>query len=171
MWRRLLPVHALVAGCALLMGAASDARSEEEPEVIQEGSQVSIEYTLSLEDGTRADSNVGDEPLVYEQGAQQILPALEQALEGKEAGETLELTLPPEKGYGVRDPEAVQEIAASDLPEGADQVGMRLVSEDAEGNRRIVKVREVKEDRVVLDLNHPLAGETLHFDVKVVDID
>lgn len=152
-------------------GDAVSARPEEEATMVQEGSQVAIEYTLTLEDGTRADSNVGEEPLVYQQGAQQILPALEEALAGMEIGESREVTLPPEKGYGERDPQATQEVESSALPEGAAKVGTRLVSQDTEGNRRLVKVQEVKDATVVLDLNHPLAGETLHFDVKVVGIE
>lgn len=169
--RSLASACLLAAACSLIVGVGVPARSEEEAKVVQEGSQVAIEYTLTLEDGTTADSNVGEEPLVYQQGAEQILPALEEALEGMEVGEAREVTLPPEKGYGERDPEATQEVEASVLPEGAAKVGTRLVSQDTEGNRRLVKVQEVKEGSVVLDLNHPLAGETLHFDVKVVGIE
>lgn len=163
----------LAAASALIVGAAVHAQTEDEKEknVIQEGSQVAIEYTLTLEDGTKADSNVGEDPLVYQQGAQQILPALEEALEGMSVGEVRQVTLPPEKGYGTRDPELLQEVEASALPEGAAEEGTRLVSQDTEGNRRLVKVHEVKGEKVVLDLNHPLAGETLHFDVKVVGIE
>lgn len=167
------PVRACLraALCLLVAGAATSARAEEEAKVVQEGSQVAIEYTLKLEDGSTADTNVGEDPLVYQQGESQILPALEEALEGMEPGEQRQVTLPPEKGYGERNPDAFQEVEASALPEGAAEVGTRLVSEDTEGNRRLVKVHEVKDGSVVLDLNHPLAGETLHFDVKVVNVD
>lgn len=138
--------------------------------MIEEGNQVSIEYTLTLDDGSTADTNVGEEPLTYRQGAQEILPALEEAMAGAAVGESRQVTLPPERGYGVRSPELLQEVETSLLPEGTAKEGTRLVSQDPEGNRRIVEVHEVKGETTVLDLNHPLAGETLHFDVKVVNI-
>jgi FKBP-type peptidyl-prolyl cis-trans isomerase 2 len=169
--RSLVSACLLAAAVPVFAAVAASVHAEEEPKVIQEGSQVAIEYTLKLDDGSTADTNVGEDPLVYQQGSEQILPALEEALEGMAVGETREVTLPPEKGYGVRSPDAYQEVEASVLPEGAAEVGTRLVSQDTEGNRRLVKVHEVKEDKVVLDLNHPLAGETLHFDVKVVGIE
>lgn len=160
---------------ALLLGGhcfPASARAEgEEKLVVQDGKQVSIEYTLTLDDGTKADSNVGGEPLVYTHGGSQILGALESALGGLSVGDTKELSLPPEQGYGTRDPALLQEVDKSMIPADAQVVGMQLVSESPEGQRRLVLVHEVREDKIVLDLNHPLAGQTLHFEVKVLDIE
>ena len=139
--------------------------------VVEEGRTVSIEYTLVLEDGTTADSNVGKDPLVYRQGGSQILPALEQALLGLEVDDTKEVTLPPEKSYGVVDPDAFQKVEATAIPEDGRRVGAQLVSEDEAGNRRLVKVHEIHDDWIVLDLNHPLAGRTLRFDLKILAIE
>jgi FKBP-type peptidyl-prolyl cis-trans isomerase SlyD len=156
---------------ALLLRVSPTLAEEEKTPVIEEGSRVSIEYTLKLDDGSTADTNVGEEPLVYEQGSHQILPALERELAGMKVEEEREVTLTPEDGYGSVQPELYQEVEAEVIPEDAREKGARLVSEDPNGNRRIVRVHEVKGDRVVLDLNHPLAGQTLHFDVKVLGIE
>ena len=155
---------------ASLSGSAVRAE-QAEAIVVEEGRTVSIEYTLALEDGTTAESNVGKDPLVYRQGGSQILPALEQALLGLEVDDTKEVTLPPEKGYGVVDPDAFQKVEATAIPEDGRRVGAQLVSEDEAGNRRLVKVHEIHDDWIVLDLNHPLAGRTLRFDLKILAIE
>jgi len=139
--------------------------------VIENGRTVSIEYTLSLADGTTADTNVGDEPLVYEHGAGQILPGFEREVAGMEPNQTREFVLSPEEAYGPVNPELRQEVQAEAVPEQARQPGTPLATEDPSGNRRIVRVHEVRDDTVVLDLNHPLAGEQLHFEVKVLGIE
>jgi len=139
--------------------------------VIEDGRTVSVEYTLKLDNGATAESNVGQEPLVYEHGAQQILPAFEREVAGMEVDETREFVLPPEQGYGPVNPELRQEVEATLVPEEARREGAQLVSEDPSGNRHRVRVHEVRDDTVVLDLNHPLAGQSLHFQVKVVGIE
>lgn len=139
--------------------------------MIENGKTVSLEYTLTLEDGSVADSNVGNEPLRYEHGKGQILPALEAELAGLDVNDTKQVTLPPEKGYGLHDPEAMQTVKQEQIPEDARKVGSLLVARDNHGNELQVKVKEVGDEDIVLDLNHPLAGETLKFDVKVVGID
>lgn len=144
---------------------------EKESLVVEDGRTVAIEYTLKLDDGTTADTNVDNEPLVYEQGQRQILPALEQALSGMEVEESRELTIPAEKAYGEVDPDLFQEVDAEVVPEQARSAGTQLISEDGSGNRRIVRVHEVSDEKITLDLNHPLAGETLHFEVKVLSIE
>jgi FKBP-type peptidyl-prolyl cis-trans isomerase SlyD len=164
----------LSSALALTMLAASSPRAEEEQaksKVVAAGSQVSIEYTLKLDDGTTADSNVGGEPLVYTQGEQSILPALEAALAGLGAGDTKQVTLSAEEGYGVVDPGLYKEVEATLIPEDGRHVGAQLMSRGPDGQPFLVRVRELKGEKIVLDLNHPLAGETLHFDVKVVAVD
>ena len=116
-----------------------------------------------------ADTSEGKDPLKYQHGAGQILPALEQALAGMEVGQSRSVTLSPEKGYGMLNPSLVQEVSLDALLEEARKVGVTLVSEDPEGNRRLVRVQEVGEGKAVVNLNHPLAGQTLNFDVKIVE--
>jgi FKBP-type peptidyl-prolyl cis-trans isomerase SlyD len=118
-----------------------------------------------------ADTNVGEEALIYEQGRSQILPALEIALLGLSAGDAKQVTLPPEQGYGAVDSELFQTIPASAVPEEARQVGVQLMAQSQAGQSRPVRVHEIKGEEIVIDFNHPLAGETLHFDVKVVAIE
>lgn len=139
--------------------------------VIQEGSNVSIEYTLKLDDGTVVDTNVGEAPLVYQQGKGQILPAIEDALTGLKAQDEKAIDLQPTQAYGERDPEAVRSVPLDAIPEEARHSGARLASSDPAGNRVLLTVKEVGDEEVVLDLNHPLAGEALHFEVKVVAVE
>jgi FKBP-type peptidyl-prolyl cis-trans isomerase 2 len=156
----------------LLAGTAACTRVQEEvvvseiqkesEKVITNGSKVSIEYTLYLEDGTTADTNVGKDPLVYEQGASMIISGLELRLEGLKVGDTKKVEIPPEEAYGVVDPEAFKEVPKD--------TGTMLQTRTQDGRVVPLKVHEVKEDTVVLDYNHPLAGERLTFDVKILDI-
>jgi FKBP-type peptidyl-prolyl cis-trans isomerase 2 len=150
--------------------ADEPASAEGDEAVIAEGREVAIEYKLTLEDGSVADSNVGRDPLVYQQGAGQILPALERALVGLRVNQTRQVTLPPEEAYGAVDPEAFREVSAEMIPESARREGAMLLAESATGEKRPVRVHEVKQETVVLDLNHPLAGRTLVFDVRVLRI-
>lgn len=152
----LAPVQAEEAGNAL---------------TISKGKLVALEYTLKLDkDKTVLESNVGGKPLVYTHGTQQIIPGLEKALAGLKVGDTKEVVVPPAEGYGDPDPQAMQEIAKDQVPSEAQKVGTRLQGTLPDGQPVFPLVAEVKDSTIVLDFNHPLAGETLHFDVKVVDI-
>lgn len=137
---------------------------------VDNGKRVSIEYTLTLEDDTKVDSNVGREPLSFVHGEQQILPALEEALTGMEAGDSRKVVLPPEQGYGPEDPNLYQEVERERVPQEAQREGTALTARDSTGQTHQLRVHEVKEKTIVLDLNHPLAGKTLIFDVKVVEV-
>jgi FKBP-type peptidyl-prolyl cis-trans isomerase SlyD len=162
----------LVAPAALILALfGAPLQAQEDVPVVQDGSTVSIEYTLKLEDGTTADSNVGGEPLVYVQGEQQILPALEARLLGMKAEESREITLSPEEAYGPVQPEGFQTVPLEIIPDDARHEGARLVGQGPHGEPIHAKVTEIKEDEAVVDLNHPLAGETLHFDIKIVSIE
>lgn len=159
----------LLPMCTLLGASSAWAAEEESVKVIQSGSQVSIEYTLKLDDGDVVDTNVGGEPLVYEQDRGQMLPALEQELSGMTAGDSKQVTLSAEQGYGAVNPEAYQEVPLEDIPEDAREAGARLVVQGPSG-QHFAQVKEVHDESAVLDFNHPLAGQTLHFDIKVVDV-
>ena len=139
--------------------------------MIVHGSTVSIEYTLRLIDGRTVDSNVGGKPLTYTQGAHEILPALEEALLGHEAGDTAEVELTAEQAHGPINPAAFKVVPLDELPEGLRAVGATLVAIDPDGGRQPIRVHEVREQSAVLDFNHPLAGHALTFGVKVLAVE
>ena len=139
--------------------------------VIENGRSVSIEYTLKLDDGTTVDTNVGDDPLTYTQGKSEILPALEEALLGHGVGDTKEVNLTAEQGYGPVNPEALQEVELDMVPEDSRTVGTTLVATAPDGQQQPIRVHEVREETIILDFNHPLAGQALNFDVKVLAIE
>jgi FKBP-type peptidyl-prolyl cis-trans isomerase 2 len=167
-------VTALAAAAALVVLPCLGAAAEEETGgavKVASGKKISIEYTLKLDDGTEADSNVGGQPLVYQQGANQILPALEQALAGLAVNDTKHVTISAKDGYGDIDPNNVKQVALEEIPEAARKVDAVLIGVDADGNQVPVRVQKVEAEKVTLDLNHPLAGHTLNFDVKILKIE
>ena len=138
--------------------------------MIEAGSTVGIEYTLTLEDGTKVDSNVGGEALSFEQGSGQIIPGLDKELIGMRVGEAKNVTVSPDEGYGQVDPAAFTEVPLSELPEEAREPGTALMARDDEGRVQRLRVDRIEGDTATLDFNHPLAGKTLIFDVKVLEI-
>lgn len=139
--------------------------------MIEKGKQVSIEYSVFLKDGTQVDTNVGQEPLTYKHGAQQLLPALEDALMGLKSGDSKEVTLPPELAYGPVIQEAFKEVDSSSIPENLRFEGAILGVQDETGQEYRIRIHELKDDKVVIDFNHPLAGQTLKFQIKVINIE
>jgi FKBP-type peptidyl-prolyl cis-trans isomerase SlyD len=137
---------------------------------ISAGKEVSIEYTLKLDDDSLVASNVGRDPLVYVHGSNQIISGLENALAGMEIGETKKITLPPDESYGLVDMEAFREVEKRQIPAEALQVGVQLQGREGDGEVVHARIAEIKENSVVLDFNHPLAGKTLCFEVKVLNI-
>jgi len=138
---------------------------------IADGKQVSLEYTLTLEDKSKVDSNVGKEPLVFTQGAHEIIPGLEKKLSGLKVGESKQIEVSPEEGYGPVDPERKQEVEVEKIPEDARKVGARLTGRGPDGRMVFAQVKEINGNTAVLDLNHPLAGKKLFFDVKVLKVE
>ncbi|MBR9827330.1 MAG: peptidylprolyl isomerase [Oceanospirillales bacterium] len=137
---------------------------------IAEKSVVSIHYTLTNAEGTVLDSSNGQEPLAYLHGASNIIPGLENALVGKTVGDSLQVTVEPEEGYGpVRD-ELVQDVERSAFA-GIDNIetGMQFMAQTPWGEQPVTVVK-IEGDNITLDGNHPLAGQTLTFDVEVVEV-
>lgn len=152
---------------------AAFVSAEESDKVIGQGSKVKFDYTLTVE-GNVVDTSEGREPLQYIQGGGTIIPGLARQLEGMRAGEEKDVVVLPEEGYGKVDINAFKEVPKSQLNLSADvnlQPGAQVQAEDEQGRRVPMRVAEVKEDTVIFDLNHPLAGKTLNFHVKVVDIE
>jgi FKBP-type peptidyl-prolyl cis-trans isomerase SlyD len=138
--------------------------------VIQTGSMVAFDYTLTDESGTVIDSSKGKEPMHYVHGKGQIIPGLEKELEGLPVGGEKKVTVKPEDGYGPVNPQAFQEIPKDKLPPDALKVGTVLTATGPQGQSVPVRVHEVKENTVIMDFNHPLAGKTLLFAVKITEI-
>ncbi|MHC4321517.1 MAG: FKBP-type peptidyl-prolyl cis-trans isomerase, partial [Planctomycetota bacterium] len=134
------------------------------------GKQVSIEYTLTLEDETVVDSNVGAEPLTFIQGSHNIIPGLENSLDGMKIGDSKQVTVKPEDAYGPVNKDAVSEVEKDQIPQESLKVGTVLQGQNPDGRVIIARVVEIKEDTVLLDYNHPLAGKTLNFDVKILAV-
>jgi len=139
--------------------------------MIKNGSVVHIEYTLSDDKGTVLDSNKGKEPLIYIHGQGQILPGLEKELSGMKVNDAKKVRLVPESAYGPVDPQAFQEIPRGNIPADVLKVGNTLVAKNDQGLAFPVRIHEVKEKTVVIDFNHPLAGKTLSFDVKILEVE
>ena len=118
--------------------------------MIEPGKTVGFEFTLKLEDGSVVQSNKGSEPLTYVHGQNQILPALEQQLEGLQVDDEKAVKLAAEEAYGDVKEEAFQEVPTEQIPEDARRVGAQLSAQGYEG---AIRVAEVKDDTVVLDFN------------------
>ncbi len=137
---------------------------------VQANDVVTIEYTLRVE-GEIVDSSAEHGPLAYLHGHGQLIPGLEKELEGMAVGESKEVTVAPEEGYGHEDPQAFITLPKSEFPPTiALEPGTQLQLSDQSGQVYNAVIHEVKEDSVVLNFNHPLAGKTLHFTVKVVGL-
>lgn len=130
---------------------------------------VTMDYTLRDTEGTVIDSSEGQEPLAYIHGTGNIIPGLEQALEGKQAGDSLSVSIAPDEAYGDRDESLLQVVPRNlfDVPDV--ESGMQFQTQ-SESGPQIVTVVAVTEEEVTVDANHPLAGITLNFDVEVVDV-
>ena len=137
---------------------------------IEKNKVVSIDYTLTGDDGKVIDSSRGQAPLAYLHGTGNIISGLEEALEGKGAGDALKVSISPEKAYGVRDETKLVTVARTQL-QGVDEIkpGLQLQAQMQNGPQ-LFTVTQVDEKSVTLDGNHPLAGATLNFDVTVKDV-
>ncbi|ABI57755.1 FKBP-type peptidyl-prolyl cis-trans isomerase [Alkalilimnicola ehrlichii MLHE-1] len=131
---------------------------------------VSIDYTLKDTEGTLLDSSEGRGPLAYLHGAGNIIPGLEQALEGQNSGDSVEVTIEPGDAYGERDDNLIQDVPKQ-MFDSVEKVepGMQFQAQTPNGTQ-VITVREVGDETVKVDANHPLAGVTLNFDVKVIDV-
>ncbi|UVE16933.1 peptidylprolyl isomerase [Pseudomonas sp. LS44] len=132
---------------------------------------VSIDYTLTNDAGEVIDSSAGGAPLVYLHGAGNIIVGLEKALVDKQAGDELNVTIEPEEAYGEYSAELVSTLNRS-MFEGVDEleVGMQFHASAPDGSMQIVTIRDLDGDDVTVDGNHPLAGQRLTFQVKVVNV-
>jgi len=131
--------------------------------------RVELAYTVYDADGEEAHRSPPDAPLVVVFGYGQLLPAVERAIEGLRPGEVRELSLAPNDAFGQRDPKAIIEVDRADFPEDV-AAGDRFEVENDKGELLVLKVLDVAEDAVVLDTNHPLAGQHVRVELRVGDV-
>ncbi len=138
---------------------------------VKKDAVVEMHYTLKNDAGDVIDTSSGKAPMPFLQGHGNIIPGLEKALEGMKVGESCDVSVKPEDAYGVHHPEGIQEIPMEAL-QGIEnlEVGMELQSQDEQGNPFIVRVEKINEETVTINANHPLAGETLHFNVSIESV-
>ena len=138
--------------------------------IIEKNRVVTIDYELKDDQGEVLDSSSGSEPLVYLHGNQNIIPGLEKHLAGKKAGDSIDCLVPAAEAYGLHDDSLVIKVKKDEFGPGAQiEPGMQFEAQGHDG-AQIVTVIGVEGDEVTIDANHPLAGEDLHFAVKVVDV-
>jgi len=143
----------------------------EENTIIDENRVVSMHYQLSNGFGEQIDSSQGDLPLVYMHNTNALLPSLERELTGKRAGEQVSVTIYPEDGYGYANEELIAEWPRESIERTQELIiGMRFKALSEDGNSQLVTLTEIREDTVVLDANHPLAGQVLNFIVAIVSV-
>lgn len=131
---------------------------------------VLMHYTLTNDTGEVLDSSRGGEPLAYLHGSGGIIPGLEQALEGKQAGDKLQVKVAPKDGYGERDTALIQQMPRRTFKGVSDlRVGLQLQTQGP-GGMRVITVTKLAGDMVTVDGNHALAGESLNFDVEIVEV-
>ena len=148
----------------------SAAEKPKDDRVVKDGMMISMEYTLKSPDGKLIESSKGREPLKYIHGQRMMIPGLEKELTGMKVGGEKHVTVKPEDAYGPMNAKAFEEVPKEKLPPEGLKVGAMLAAKTPDGRVVPMRVHEIKEKTVVMDMNHPMAGKTLVFDVKIVDI-
>jgi peptidylprolyl isomerase len=137
----------------------------------QDGDTVRIHYTGTLNDGTQFDSSAGREPIEFTLGEQSVIAGFEAGVKGMQVGEQKSIQIPAEEAYGQHNDALVEEVPRQHFPQDMElQVGMQLQAQSPNGEHFNVVVTSLSEESATLDGNHPLAGETLNFDLELVDI-
>jgi len=140
-------------------------------EKVKKGDKVKVEYTGKLTDGSVFDSSEGRAPLCFEVGSKQVIPGFDQAVEGMNKGEEKTVKIASKDAYGDAREELKQEIPRDKLPEKPEpEVGMTLVMKAPTGQQIPARITKVADGKVTIDINHPLAGKDLEFQIKVVGI-
>ena len=132
------------------------------------GDLIAFEFTVYGEGGEELGGNVGENPRIFQVGTGEMLPALEKKLAGMGVGERASIVLSPEDAYGPISKEACREFPLEAIPEQARQVGRKVMGRAPDGSEDVFDVVEIRDATVVIDMNHPLAGRTLRFEVKVL---
>ncbi len=135
------------------------------------GDKVKVHYHGRLTSGETFDSSAGREPLEFEVGSGMVIQGFDDGVTGMKVGDKKTINIPAESAYGEKNPDMLVEYPRSQFPENIDlQVGTELMLSSASGQQFQVKINEIKDDVVILDANHPLAGQELIFDIELVEI-
>ena len=161
---------ALVALILIHPEISTGAEKAKDDRVVKDGMNVSFDYTLKDADGKVIETSKGKTPLNYVHGQKQMIPGLEKELTGMKVGGEKHVTVKPEDAYGPINKNAFQEVPKEKIPANGLKVGAILALKNPDGRVMPTRVAEIKEKTVVMDMNHPMAGKTLVFDVKIVDI-
>lgn len=153
-----------------ITASATAAEKAKNDNIVKDGMLVSIEYTLKGADGKVLDTSKDQGPLKYVHGQRRMIPGLEKELTGMKVGGEKNVTVKPEDAYGPVNKNAFQEIPREKLPPNGLKIGAILQGQDDQGRPMKARVHEIKEKSVIIDMNHPMAGKTLYFNVKVVDV-
>ena len=138
---------------------------------VKSGDVVRVHYTGTLEDGSQFDSSVGRAPLEFTVGAGQMIAGFDAGVVGMAVGEKKTILIDPDHGYGQKDPNAIVEFPRSNVPEDMQiEIGMKLNLQNQYGQPVPVVVTELREDVIIMDANHFLAGQDLVFEVELVEI-
>jgi FKBP-type peptidyl-prolyl cis-trans isomerase 2 len=135
------------------------------------GNLIAFEFSVFGENGEELGGNVGQNPRIFQVGASEMLPALEKELAEMEKGESRSIVLSPEDAYGPIREEAFREFPLEAIPEEARQVGRKIMGRAPDGSEDMFDVVAIRGDQVVVDMNHPLAGRTLRFEIKLLHND
>ena len=138
--------------------------------MVESGKVVTVHYTGKLADGEMFDSSEGRDPLKFQVGSGQIIPGFEQAILGKSIGEKVTVNIPVEEAYGQVREDLIVTVPKSQLP-GDVQIGQPLQAQGNEGQTINVVVKEIAEENVIIDGNHPLAGQELEFFIEIISIE
>jgi len=139
--------------------------------IAKDGDTVKVHYTGRLEDGTIFDSSQGREPLEFTLGDGMVIEGFDTGVVGMSVGQKKTIVVPPEQGYGEYEPAYVRELPRDEINIGVEpQVGMQLELRTPVGESIPIVITEVTEETVTLDANHPLAGETLYFEVELLEV-
>jgi FKBP-type peptidyl-prolyl cis-trans isomerase 2 len=140
-------------------------------EQVKSGDKVKVHYHGKLTDGTTFDSSEGREPLEFEVGSGSVIAGFDSGVTGMSVGEKRTINIPVDEAYGQKQDDLMMEFPLDRFPvDMKPEVGMQLNMSNGAGQNFPVVIREVREDSVVLDANHPLAGEDLVFDLELVEI-
>ncbi|MCF7941349.1 MAG: peptidylprolyl isomerase [Spirochaetia bacterium] len=138
---------------------------------IEKDRAVTMHYTLKNDQGQVMDTSEGKEPLQFIFGAGLIIPGLEKALEGKVTGDKISVVVQPEEGYGVFNDALIGEVSRDLFDKEVEpQIGMPVQAQNPDGSIQVFTIAEIKEETIVLDGNHPLAGQVLDFSVEITDV-
>lgn len=143
----------------------------DEKSIVKQGDTVRVRYVGTTQDGTVFDSSMTDLPIVFTVGTKQVIPGFEEKIIGMTPGDIKNVTIPPEKAYGMPIEENIKAFALADFPENiVPEIGLVLEMQQPNGQPAQIRVIDIVNDSAILDANDPLAGQTLNFELELIEI-